>query len=112
MPFGMVAFSPEATPLPGRSFPITAPGGYEWRANGIRGFALTHLSGTGCTGASGDVPIMPVTVPVERSPSSVAAGLGYRSEEHTSELQSLMRTSNAVFCLKNNNNDTKQTTPE
>src|SRR3546814_2065367 len=132
MPFGMVAFSPEATPLPGRSFPITAPGGYEWRANGIRGFALTHLSGTGCTGASGDVPIMPVTVPVERSPSSVAAGLGYaslldhakesaspgaytvtldnrvrvelgatnRSEEHTSELQSLMRISYAVFCLQ------------
>src|SRR3546814_5671399 len=25
-----------------------------------------------------------------------------RSEEHTSELQSLMRTSYAVFCLKNN----------
>src|SRR3546814_8695009 len=24
----------------------------------------------------------------------------YRSEEHTSELQSLMRTSHAVFCLK------------
>src|SRR3546814_2338523 len=24
----------------------------------------------------------------------------YRSEEHTSELQSLMRTSSAVFCLK------------
>src|SRR3546814_7251080 len=27
-----------------------------------------------------------------------------RSEEHTSELQSLMRTSYAVFCLKKNNN--------
>src|SRR3546814_3793764 len=27
-----------------------------------------------------------------------------RSEEHTSELQSLMRTSYAVFCLKNKNN--------
>src|SRR3546814_2807615 len=26
-----------------------------------------------------------------------------RSEEHTSELQSLMRTSYAVFCLKNKN---------
>src|SRR3546814_5474471 len=26
-----------------------------------------------------------------------------RSEEHTSELQSLMRISNAVFCLTNNN---------
>src|SRR3546814_10913761 len=28
------------------------------------------------------------------------AGLPQRSEEHTSELQSLMRTSYAVFCLK------------
>src|SRR3546814_5582693 len=27
-------------------------------------------------------------------------GIGSRSEEHTSELQSLMRTSYAVFCLK------------
>src|SRR3546814_6742376 len=29
-----------------------------------------------------------------------------RSEEHTSELQSLMRTSYAVFCLKKNNQNT------
>src|SRR3546814_4751284 len=29
---------------------------------------------------------------------------GARSEEHTSELQSLMRISYAVFCLKKNNN--------
>src|SRR3546814_1890794 len=28
-------------------------------------------------------------------------GIGIRSEEHTSELQSLMRISYAVFCLKN-----------
>src|SRR3546814_8896470 len=28
-----------------------------------------------------------------------------RSEEHPSELQSLMRTSYAVFCLKNNHNN-------
>ncbi len=69
LPFGMVAFSPEETPLPGRNYPIAAPGGYEWRANGIKGFSLTHLSGTGCTGASGDVPIMPVTKDVEVSPA-------------------------------------------
>src|SRR3546814_4744736 len=30
----------------------------------------------------------------------VAVGIGLRSEEHTSELQSLMRISYAVFCLK------------
>src|SRR3546814_7889156 len=33
-----------------------------------------------------------------------------RSEEHTSELQSLMRTSYAVFCLKKKKNTTKRTT--
>src|SRR3546814_5666364 len=31
-----------------------------------------------------------------------------RSEEHTSELQSLMRTSYAVFCLKKQNSNRKQ----
>src|SRR3546814_7528952 len=36
--------------------------------------------------------------------------LGARSEEHTSELQSLMRTSYAVFCLKAKNS-TPYTTP-
>src|SRR3546814_8782224 len=32
------------------------------------------------------------------------AGAYWRSEEHTSELQSLMRTSSAVFCLKKTKN--------
>src|SRR3546814_2061918 len=35
---------------------------------------------------------------------------GKRSEEHTSELQSLMRISYAVFCLKKKNNNTEQKT--
>src|SRR3546814_9692944 len=38
------------------------------------------------------------------SPRGVAAAIPRRSEEHTSELQSLMRISYAVFCLKKNNN--------
>src|SRR3546814_5237219 len=33
----------------------------------------------------------------------------YRSEEHTSELQSLMRSSYAVFCLKKKTKQTKKT---
>src|SRR3546814_6823173 len=37
--------------------------------------------------------------------------LRVRSEEHTSELQSLMRISYAVFCLKKKNNTKKKTTP-
>src|SRR3546814_10563713 len=33
---------------------------------------------------------------------------GWRSEEHTSELQSLMRISYAVFCLNKKQNNTKK----
>src|SRR3546814_4431978 len=36
-----------------------------------------------------------------RGPLARAEGIALRSEEHTSELQSLMRISYAVFCLKN-----------
>src|SRR3546814_1899054 len=35
-----------------------------------------------------------------RQPADRPSGGGVRSEEHTSELQSLMRISYAVFCLK------------
>src|SRR3546814_8124162 len=37
---------------------------------------------------------------------------GWRSEEHTSELQSLMRISYAVFCLTKNKHSTTTTSPE
>src|SRR3546814_1799158 len=40
-------------------------------------------------------------------PPGVAQLAGRRSEEHTSELQSLMRISYAVFCLKKKNKKTK-----
>jgi len=68
VPFGMVAWSPETT----RGDPTRrpAPGGYQYDANRIRGFSLTHLSGTGCRGASGDVPFMPLAGRVSSSPSA------------------------------------------
>jgi predicted alpha-1,2-mannosidase len=82
MPFGMVAWSPEEPYLkprpkvegvPGsmkddRARPA-APGGYEYSASKIRGFSLTHLMGTGCAGASGDVPFMPFVGAVSSSPA-------------------------------------------
>src|SRR3546814_2511607 len=37
------------------------------------------------------------------SPADAEEAIGERSEEHTSELQSLMRISYAVFCLKKKN---------
>src|SRR3546814_7613186 len=53
-----------------------------------------------------DYPIGPqgvhAPVPDERR-RAPQARLGPRSEEHTSELQSLMRISYAVFCLKKKN---------
>src|SRR3546814_7908202 len=39
-------------------------------------------------------------------------GAGARSEEHTSELQSLMRISYAVFCLKKKTNNTIRQVPK
>src|SRR3546814_8893620 len=49
----------------------------------------------------------------ERRLDRLATSIARRSEEHTSELQSLMRISYAVFCLKKkkrntHKNDTKQ----
>src|SRR3546814_4672084 len=38
-------------------------------------------------------------------------GKGGRSEEHTSELQSLLRISYAVFCLKKKKNKNKSASP-
>src|SRR3546814_3339586 len=55
------------------------------------------------------------TAPVPSTPKSVppwpaqrVAARPHRSEEHTSELQSLMRISYAVFCLKTKNTNKSQ----
>lgn len=79
LPFGMVSFSPEEVPLPGSRLVVAAPGGYEWRSNGIRGFGLAHVSGSGCAGAGGDIPIMPVTSEIKTSPSAASAANLYAS---------------------------------
>src|SRR3546814_8471818 len=61
------------------------------------------------------LPISPIQVhrsgtspniakPSADAQSSLLKSIGSRSEEHTSELQSLMRISYAVFCLKKKNN--------
>src|SRR3546814_6610588 len=41
------------------------------------------------------------------TPSTKPRRMGSRSEEHTSELQSLMRSSYAVFCLKKKKQKTR-----
>lgn len=67
-PFGMFSFSPENTR--GDATRTAAPGGYQYDATRIRGFSLTHMSGTGCAGGSGDIPLFPFAGEVTSSPAS------------------------------------------
>src|SRR3546814_8971710 len=65
----------------------------------------------GCFGVGEAGQLHETIGPVEQTPSRIGLqGVGrevcqrwFRSEEHTSELQSLMRISYAVFCLKKKN---------
>src|SRR3546814_2109207 len=57
---------------------------------GIGGFPFVHVASVVSEWPAVDVAL----------PEATAAHRSERSEEHTSELQSLMRISYAVFCLK------------
>jgi predicted alpha-1,2-mannosidase len=84
-PFGMVQFSPENTR--GDQTRTTSPGGYSFIAPKIRGFSLTHMSGTGCAGAYGDIPFFPHAGAVTTSPSSDTKDQRYASTFlHTNEV--------------------------
>src|SRR3546814_2147283 len=65
--------------------------------------SFTYMAtGPGGTSAPATVSLTVGTPPAPTAgdKSGVAVAYGTRSEEHTSELQSLMRISYAVFCLK------------
>src|SRR3546814_8414099 len=65
----------------------------------------------GSAGAPNQIAVSEGRASSRRSPSPTRL----RSEEHTSELQSLMRISYAVFCLKKKNThdkDEQQNTPK
>jgi predicted alpha-1,2-mannosidase len=84
VPFGMLSWSPENTR--GDATRTAAPGGYHYDATRIRGFSLTHMSGTGCAGGSGDIPFFPYAGQVTSSPASdtkdavYASGFGHADE--------------------------------
>src|SRR3546814_6792744 len=69
------------------------------RGSGGRGhfFSESRISRSSSTSSAG-------------AAGAASSGLLMRSEEHTSELQSLMRISYAVFCLKKKKIDNKRTT--
>src|SRR3546814_1043698 len=67
----------------------------DWRAGRSRGNVV--VTGFVARDAQGRATTL------GRNGSDYSAAIFARSEEHTSELQSLMRISYAVFCLKKNN---------
>ncbi len=85
LPYGMFNFGPEHayTPelleesegikkrvmLDNVRIPVS-PGGYNWQATRLKGFSFTRLSGTGCLGASGDIPVLPFNQAMTHSPAS------------------------------------------
>ncbi|QFR92182.1 GH92 family glycosyl hydrolase [Streptomyces tsukubensis] len=76
-PFGMLSWSPQTSN--GNQVSNPAPGGYQYNAKKIRGFSLTHLNGVGCSGANGDVPIMPYPGDVDSSPTADTTDATYAS---------------------------------
>src|SRR3546814_8560812 len=87
----------------------TSPG-----AQPLAGSTATPDTDRSMKGASADWQAKVASLLVSAVPDafSSATALATRSEEHTSELQSLMRISYAVFCLQNTRiplHDTNQT---
>src|SRR3546814_4802636 len=84
-------------PSDGLQTPIGVPSARGVRRQSLRGASPTSCSRVGsCTASRYAVGAL-ITRPIG------SEGDLSRSEEHTSELQSLMRISYAVFCLKKKN---------
>src|SRR3546814_5866633 len=73
---------------------IERPGNFSTKNRAARAAACGRTSVTGWAG-------LPLAISM---PHVTSRGAVARSEEHTSELQSLMRIPYAVFCLKKKNN--------
>jgi putative alpha-1,2-mannosidase len=101
LPYGMFNFGPEhayTQDLLDESVSIAkqtlkdkvripvSPGGYNYGASRIKGFSFTRLSGTGCLGASGDIPVLPFTKNITHSPDTdlldayYSAGFSHENE--------------------------------
>src|SRR3546814_8290983 len=69
---------------------------------------FVHISAVEAAGLTGLAENQPLEFTLSERNGRVSAIELKRSEEHTSELQSLMRISYAVFCLKKNKIRTAQ----
>src|SRR3546814_8859990 len=98
---------PELPPVPGVRLAVTRAGYKGWDRADLTFAALDE--GTTVAGVttksrcpSPEVDWCRTALPLGRA-RALVVNAGNRSEEHTSELQSLMRISYAVFCLKKKN---------
>src|SRR3546814_4234136 len=92
------------------------------KSSSLRGFPTNFPSGTTQYFSMKAItfsPLVTVSMALQSDRHQMGFGLPFllpppcacqRSEEHTSELQSLMRISYAVFCLKKKNKTNKHTT--
>src|SRR3546814_1513875 len=72
-------------------------------ASAERSSAPSGTMSSSSTGTPALARCAAMPAPMTPAPITAARLMGARSEEHTSELQSLMRISYAVFCLKQKN---------
>src|SRR3546814_3115787 len=81
-----------------------------WKASDIQAVAAGKPVGNSLDVISLQIDILSITMAAVGIGLGVVGLIGYqsRSEEHTSELQSLMRISYAVFCLKKKTNVTQE----
>src|SRR3546814_8501312 len=86
--------------LSGQERQTHPPSGRRLRQQG-RGAKFLRDDEAGRAVLPGDRPLNPIPIPRRRSAHRRGTSPSSRSEENTSELQSLMRISYAVFCLRN-----------
>src|SRR3546814_6027156 len=79
----------------------------------LEGYIPQAAAYSGSNVPFGQLLVLDLTPHMSGIPSlaDLAWVVSHRSEEHTSELQSLMRISYAVFCLKKKNNTQSQPSP-
>ncbi|MDR0504423.1 MAG: hypothetical protein LBG70_01240, partial [Bifidobacteriaceae bacterium] len=96
LPFGMFSFSPDNQNVnnPQAAYPSEAgylsssASGYIWANTNqyTRGFGLAHMSGNGCRGGGGDVPIFPMPGRLTQAPTAVERTSPIRTTiDHTTE---------------------------
>src|SRR3546814_7309343 len=113
----MIRRPPRST-LPHTLFPSTTlflSAVYRARANGDAAWADSRIASAIAARATIDLPDQQKWIEQVAAATGISAAilqqlveLADRSEEHTSELQSLMRISYAVFCLKKKKTKSKR----